>query len=77
MDCDFSVHGILQVRILEGLPSPSLWDLPDLGTEPESPALQAGALPSEPPGKPMWALELVKSVWSKIAEILKILLISI
>ena len=27
-------------------------DLPDPGTEPRSPALQADALPSEPPGKP-------------------------
>ena len=28
-------------------------DLPDPGIEPGSPALQADALPSEPPGKPM------------------------
>ena len=28
------------------------WDLPDPGTEPRSPALQADALPSEPQGKP-------------------------
>ena len=35
-----------------GLPFPSPWDLPNLGIEPGSPALQAGALPSEPPGKP-------------------------
>ena len=34
------------------LPFPSLGDLPDPGTEPRSPALQADALPSEPPGKP-------------------------
>ena len=27
-------------------------DLPDLGVEPRSPALQADSLPSEPPGKP-------------------------
>ena len=33
-----------------GLPFPSLGDLPDPGTEPGSPALQADALPSEPPG---------------------------
>ena len=34
-----------------GLPFPSSGDLPDLGIEPRSPALQADALPSEPPGK--------------------------
>ena len=34
-----------------GLPFPSPGDLPDLGIEPGSPALQAGSLPSEPPGK--------------------------
>ena len=33
-----------------GLPFPSLGDLPDPGIEPRSPALQADALPSEPPG---------------------------
>ena len=35
-----------------GLPFPSPGDLPDTGIEPRSPALQADALPSEPPGKP-------------------------
>ena len=34
-----------------GLPFPSPGDLPDLGTEPRSPALQADSLTSEPPGK--------------------------
>ena len=34
------------------LPFPSPGDLPDPGIEPRSPALQADALPSEPPGKP-------------------------
>ena len=33
------------------LPFPSPGDLPDPGIEPGSPALQADALPSEPPGK--------------------------
>ena len=32
------------------LPFPSPGDLPDPGIEPGSPALQADALPSEPPG---------------------------
>ena len=34
-----------------GLPLPSLEDLPDPGIEPRSPALQADSLPYEPPGK--------------------------
>ena len=36
-----------------GLPFPSPEDLPDPRIEPESPTLQADALPSEPPGKPL------------------------
>ena len=35
-----------------GLPFPSPEDLPNLGIEPRSPALQADFLLSEPPGKP-------------------------
>ena len=35
-----------------GLPFPSPGDLPDRGIKPGSAALQADALPSEPPGKP-------------------------
>ena len=35
-----------------GLPFPSPGDLFDPGIEPRSPALQADALPSEPPGQP-------------------------
>ena len=34
-----------------GVPFPSPGDLPDPGIEPRSPALQADALTSEPPGK--------------------------
>ena len=34
-----------------GLPFPSPGDLPDPAIKPSSPALQADALPSEPPGK--------------------------
>ena len=46
MDCSppgSSVHGILQARILEWLPCPPPGDLPNPGTEPRSPALQAGS----------------------------------
>ena len=35
-----------------GFPCPSPGNLPDAGTEPWSPALQADSLLSEPPGKP-------------------------
>ena len=44
-----SVHGILQARILRWIVLPSSGDLPDPGTEPRTPALQAYSLPSEPP----------------------------
>ena len=38
-----------------GLPFPSPGDLPNSGIEPGSPALQADALSSEPPGKPAFS----------------------
>ena len=56
MDCSlpgFSIHGISQARILEWVAIPFPGDLPDPGIKPRSPALQADALLSEPPGKPM------------------------
>ena len=55
MDCSlpgFSVHGILQARILERSLFPTPGDLPHPEIEPGFPALQADSLPSEPPGKP-------------------------
>ena len=45
--------GILQSRILSGLPCLSPGDLPKPGIELGSSALQAYSLPSEPPGKPL------------------------
>ena len=57
MDCsppDSSVHGILQVRILEWVAFPPPGDLPNSGIKPRFPALQANSLPSEPPGKPVY-----------------------
>ena len=36
-----------------GLPFPSPGDLPDPGIEPRSPTMQADALTSAPPGKPL------------------------
>ena len=44
--------GFSRQEYWSGLPFPSPGNLPDPGTEPRSPTLQADALPSEPPGKP-------------------------
>ena len=41
--------GFSRQECWSGLPFPSPGDLPDPGIEPGSPALQADALPSEPP----------------------------
>ena len=55
MDCSppaSSVHEILQARILDGLPFPVPGDIPDLVTEPMSPALAGEFFTTEPPRKP-------------------------
>ena len=44
--------GFSRQEYWSGLPFPSPGDLPYPGIEPRSPALQADALTSEPPGKP-------------------------
>ena len=44
--------GFSRQEYWSGVPSPSPGDLPDPGIEPQSPALQADALPSELPGRP-------------------------
>ena len=43
--------GLSRQEYWSGLPFPSPGDLPEPGIEPRSPALQADALPSEPPGR--------------------------
>ena len=43
--------GFSKQEYWSGLPFPSPGDLPDPGIEPRSPALEADALTSEPPGK--------------------------
>ena len=48
---DYTVHGILQARILEWVPFPSPGDLPNPGIEPRSATLQVDSLPAESPGK--------------------------
>jgi len=49
---DYTVHGILQVRILEWVAIPFSRDLPNPEIELRSLALQADSSPAEPPGKP-------------------------
>ena len=44
--------GFSRQEFCSGLPFPSPGDLPVPGIEPGSPALEADALTSEPPGKP-------------------------
>ena len=44
--------GFSRQEYWSGLPFPFPGDLPNPGIEPKSPALQADALTSEPPGKP-------------------------
>ena len=44
--------GFSRQEYWSGLPFPSPGDLPDPGIEPRSPALEADALTSEPPGIP-------------------------
>ena len=45
--------GFSRQEYWSGLPFPSLGGPPDPRIEPGSPALQADASPSEPPGKPL------------------------
>ena len=56
MDCSppdsSSSRGFFRQEYWSGLPFPSPGDLPYPRIESGSPALQAGSLPSEPPGKP-------------------------
>ena len=49
---DYTVHGILKVRILEWVDFPFSGDLPNPQMEPRSPALQADSLSTEPPENP-------------------------
>ena len=65
---DYTIHGILQARILKGQPFPSPEDLPNPGTEPRSPALQVDSLTAEPQGKSkntgMGSLSLFQRIFS-------------
>ena len=48
----YTVHGVLQARILEWVPFPFSGGRPNPGIDPRSPALQVYSLPAEPQGKP-------------------------
>ena len=54
--------GFSRQEYWSGLPFPSAGDLPNPGTEPGSPAFQADALTSEPPGKSDLLLGKVNSL---------------
>ena len=57
---DYTVHGILQARILEWVAFPSPGDLPNPGIKPWSPTWQVDSLPAEPQGKPIFPYRLFK-----------------
>ena len=48
---DYTVHGILQARILERVDFPSPGDFPNPGIESRSLVLQVDSLPAEPQAK--------------------------
>ena len=50
---DYTVHGILQARIMEWVAFPFSRKSSNPRTKPRSPALQADSLLAEPPGKPI------------------------
>ena len=58
--------GFSRQEYWSGLPFPSPGDLPDPGIKARSPALQAGALPSEPPGS-------THKIWLYVDELMKML----
>ena len=54
----FSVHGILQARMLKWVAIPFSRVYSNPGIEPRSPTLQTDFLLSEPPGKPLIMIEI-------------------
>ena len=66
---DYTVHEILQARILEWVAFPFSKDLPNPGIEPRSPTLQADSLPAEPQGvAPMAPNRDVYATWQKMHQ---------
>ena len=71
--------GFSRQEYWSGLPFPSPGDLPNPGTEPRSPTLQANALTSEPPGKSLGNKKYETSCYSRgccLAEFGRILVAS-
>ena len=60
--------GFSRQEYWSALPFPSPGDLPNPGIEPGSPALEADALISEPPGKPCFLVDHI-NMWNTIYEI--------
>ena len=64
---DYTVHGILQARILEWVAFSFSGDLPNPGIKSRSPTLQVDSLPAEPLGKPkntgMGSLSLLQRIF--------------
>ena len=59
--------GFSRQEYWSGLPFPFPGDLPDTGIKPRSPTLQADALNSAPPGKPMICfVEICKLIFKRI-----------
>ena len=82
----WSVHGILQARILEWVAIPSLGDLPNPGIEPRSLVCLADSLLSESPQKSIrkwncWVqcllhlLQILTNQWNKSTFTLKVLVV--
>ena len=73
VDCSltgFSVHGILQARILEWVTISFSRGSSNPGIEPWYPALEADALTSEPPGKPIYLHDLTQIAFKELSVIL-------
>ena len=64
----FSVHGILQARILEWVAISFCRGSSHPGIKPGSPALQADVLPSEPPGKPPIKMSVLLKMIYKLVQ---------
>ena len=60
---DYTVHRMLQARILEWVASPFSRDLPNPGIEPRSPTLQVDSLPAEPQRKPRVQYKYMQNGW--------------
>ena len=60
--------GFSRQEYWSGFPCPSPGNLPNPGIKPRSPALQADALPSEPPGKPLKPRQHIKKQRHYIAN---------